>query len=137
MFQGAIVGLIVGAAIAVVGYVYAGIRKPPGSIRTKPMKVQTVVSNLPKTEVIRRLQSITSNHYYKIEEGFLSEEFVLFSEKPNAMSWGFYFPVFVSDQNGQTIIEIGTQSKIFQTGPIVTKASNNFLETVNHVLRPY
>lgn len=134
MLQGAIIGALIGLVLAICGYGFSMTRRPPATIRNRPLSVVTLSSNLTQEEVANKLRNIPSSTKYKLESGFQSNEFVLLHENPSATTWGFYYPVFLSQENGRTKIEIGTKSKIYQVGPLVTKATNRFVETVNRSL---
>lgn len=46
---------------------------------------------------------------------------LVLEEPISLFTWGFFFPVFVSQQANRTVIEIGIKSKLFQYGPIVSR----------------
>ena len=62
---------------------------------------------------------------------------VIIIQKPVALfgGWGFFFPVFIAPApGGGSQITVGCTSKVFQMGPLVTRAHNKCVDAIEATL---
>ncbi|WP_208325965.1 hypothetical protein, partial [Amycolatopsis arida] len=52
------------------------------------------------------------------------------SSRPTAFTWGFFYPVVVSAEGTGARVEIGIKPKVFQYGPLVTRAHRKLAHAV-------
>ncbi len=83
---------------------------------------------------------IASTFKYTIEDIDESIGRIILSSIPNWISgwisgWGFFYPVYVSIQNdGNTLVEVGIKSRLYQGGPLVTRAHKKFYNRVKSAI---
>ena len=59
---------------------------------------------------------------YSIEDADPAHGIVLFSSRPTLFTWGFFYPAALFPQGSGTHVHLGIKSKLFQYGPLVTRA---------------
>lgn len=107
-------------ALIVFGYVFAATRT--GTVHSVPLGARrlTVVSSLAPQEIIARLRAGVEG--FEAEHADPAIGAVLLSSRPTLATWGFFYPVLVSEAaDGTSRVEIGISSKLFQWGPLVTR----------------
>lgn len=55
---------------------------------------------------------------------------VVLSSKPTVFTWGFFYPVVLSAEGTGTRVDLGIKSKMFQAGPLVTRAHRQLAHTL-------
>lgn len=59
---------------------------------------------------------------YKLDDADPTRGVVIFSSKPNLVTYGFFYPAAVYAEGPGTRVDLGIKSKAFQYGPLVTRA---------------
>lgn len=59
---------------------------------------------------------------YSVDDTDPSHGIVILSSPPTATTWGFLYPVHVFAEDGGTRVDLGITSRLFQYGPLVTRA---------------
>ena len=126
--NGAFVGLIVGAVLVVIGLVVAAMRKGASAMNQRPRRIQYFVAWGTPDVIMRAIIRFAQTSGYKIDAIDEPTGRIVLSDSANLVSWGFFYPVFLTYQNnGSTTVEVGIKSKIFQMGPIVTRYHEKML----------
>jgi len=111
---------IVMLGLIVVGYIFAALRT--GTVRSVAMgsRIETLHSRLSPQEVYARLTAGVSG--FHMDDADPQAQIVLLSTKPTFATWGFFYPVMISESpNGGTELRISIRSKLIQWGPLVTR----------------
>ena len=58
---------------------------------------------------------------YSVVDADPARGIVLLSSRPTALTWGFFYPVFVYSEGTGTRVDLGIKSKVFQYGPLVAR----------------
>lgn len=113
-------------------YVVAFTRR--GSTRmAMPGRKQDIYSNASPAEVFAAIKRVPPP--FKIDDLDEQNKIICISSPVSFGSWGFFYPVFIAPAaNGGSQITIGCTSKIFQLGPLVTRAHNKCVEAVERTL---
>ena len=61
-------------------------------------------------------------HGYAVDDADPAHGIVLLSSKPTLTTWGFFYPVVISVEGTGSRVDLGIRSKLFQVGPLVTRA---------------
>ena len=99
-------------------------------IDEKPSKIIKITSELGISDVYKKLLKYSQNCAYKVESLDEEKHVIVFGDDATLTSYGFLYPIYLSEENGKTIIEIGIKSKAFQVGPIVTKSHEKFVNNI-------
>ena len=112
-----------------IGYVVAFTRK--GHVRMGMSSSQiTITSPAPPEVVLERIKLIGSPYHIDAAEGPV----VIVSSPVTFGSWGFFYPVHVHAEGSGSRIVVGVSSKVFQIGPLVTRAHNKCVEAIEATL---
>ena len=112
-----------------VAYVVAFTRK--GNVRMgMSSSTREIVSPAPPQDVLARLQMIGMPYHVDAVEGPV----VILSSPVTFGSWGFFYPVHVHPAGTGSKIVVGISSKVFQIGPLVTRAHNKCVEAIEAAL---
>lgn len=112
-----------------VAYVVAFTRK--GNVRmgmsSSPREIHSPAA---PADVVARLQMIGTPYHIDAAEGPI----VILSSGVTFGSWGFFYPVHVHPEGAGSKIVVGISSKVFQIGPLVTRAQNKCVEAIEATL---
>jgi hypothetical protein len=67
---------------------------------------------------------------YSVEDADPARGVVLFSSRLTAFSYGFFYPAVVSAEGAGTRVDLGIKSKVFQYGPVVTRAHRKLAQAL-------
>ncbi len=102
----------------------------------KPKKLQAFTVNRSPEQVLDILKTQAETRGYRLEASPKAEEDLLLSDDVTAMSWGFYYFIYLTElDKHSTRIEVGIKSKLFQIGPVVTRHLRQCCETLEGLLR--
>jgi len=59
---------------------------------------------------------------YSVEDHDAARGIVILSSRPTAFTWGFFYPAVIHAEGAGTRVDLGIKSKLFQYGPLVTRA---------------
>jgi len=113
------IGLIAGLVIVALSWIA---RRRKGSLRTMSNRggAIRVSSPLPPEQVFERL--VRGVDEFEVEDSDLESNKLLLSSKPTFSTWGFFYPVFISEKTGGgSEVDIAVNSRLIQIGPLVTK----------------
>ena len=112
-----------------IAYVVAFTRK--GNVRMGMSSSQITINSPAAPEVvIERIKMIGSPYHIDAAEGPV----VIVSSPVTFGSWGFFYPVHVHAAGSGSRIVVGVSSKVFQIGPLVTRAHNKCVEAIEATL---
>ena len=112
-----------------VAYVVAFTRK--GNVRMgMSSSTREIHSPASPQDVLARLQMIGTPYHIDAAEGPI----VILSSPVSFGSWGFFYPVHVHAEGSGSRIVVGISSKVFQIGPLVTRAHNRCVEAIEATL---
>lgn len=119
--------------IAVIGVllIVAATRKPSTAIGERPNRMLSFDTPASRSEVARSVVRFAQNSGYAIEEISPNEDSIVVSEPPTLTTWGFFYPIFLTDQpNGGTMVEVGVKSKLVQYGSLTARSHERFVNGV-------
>ena len=114
---------------------YSKTRKATLHLKQKPKRLLGFITNQSPQKIIEQVTLIASTFNYTIEDIDESIGRIILSSSPSWIfgweSWGFFYPVYVSIQNdGNTLVEVGIKSRLYQVGPLVTIAHKKFYNKI-------
>jgi hypothetical protein len=120
----AIAVLVVAASLAITALT----RKPPAAF-TMTRRSTSLDVALPPHEVITRLTAAHPGRLTNASQDPAGGT-VMLQSPISAMSWGFYYPVAVTSREHGSRVQVGIRSKLFQAGPVVTRAHRDAVTTI-------
>lgn len=118
-----LIGLIIGAVMAGIGFIIAATRQGSSAIESRPTRVQSFTATGQPQETLKAIARFAQQAGYKISVMDEDKGQLVLEESASAISWGFFFPVFVSRRSDTaTLVEVGIKSKLVQVGPVVTRS---------------
>ncbi len=114
-------------------------RKATLLLKQKPKRLLGFITNQSPQKIIEQVTLIASTINYTIEDIDESIGRIILSSTPSWIfgweSWGFFYPVYVSIQNdGNTLVEVGIKSRLYQVGPLVTIARKKFYNKIKSAI---
>src|SRR5215831_14477275 len=117
----------------VVAYVIALTRKGRVGVTLIGSRRRELFVPLDAASVFARLQRVDIR--YRIDDADPATKRLVLSSSPSAFTWGFLFPININDYaGGGSHIEIGITSKVFQAGPLVTRAHGRLVDDITQAL---
>lgn len=114
---------------------YSKTRKATLHLKQKPKRLLRFITNQSPKKIIEQVTLIASTFNYTIEDIDESIGRIILGSQLNWISWGFFYPVYISNQNdGKTYVEIGIKSRLYQRGPLVTRAHKKFYNRVKNTI---
>ncbi len=112
-----------------VAYVVAFSRK--GNVRmAMSSTTREIHSPASPEEVVGRIKHIGAPYVVDAAEGPI----VILASGVTFASWGFFYPVHVHAEGSGSKIVVGISSKVFQIGPVVTRAHGKCVEAIEAAL---
>ncbi len=133
MIEGVAIGLIIGVVMVGIGLIAAAMRKPPDTDE-RPRKVVSLKARRDPQITLQTIVRFAKQSGYKVHALDEQTGRVVLSDSASAMSWGFFYPVFVSDLGADTLVEIGIRSKFVQWGPIVSRSHKRCVNGIKSAL---
>ena len=134
-FNGMIVGLVVGIVLMCIGLIIAAMRKGASAMNQRPRRIQYFMAWGTPDVILKAIIRFAQMSGYKIDAIDEATGRMVLSDSASMTSWGFFYPIFLTYQNnGQTSIEVGIKSKLFQMGPIVTRHHEKILNGIRAAL---
>jgi hypothetical protein len=128
-------GLIIGIVVAGIGLFIASVRKGSAVLGLKTKRLQSVSTTIDSVEALKTIIRFAQQSGYKVAAINEAIGQVVLEETASAFSWGFFFPIIVSQQSdGSTLVEIGIKSKLYQAGPIVTRSHEKCVNGIKSAL---
>ncbi|WP_340682617.1 hypothetical protein LCL61_28640 [Amycolatopsis coloradensis] len=59
---------------------------------------------------------------YSVDDHDAARGIVILSSRPTVSTWGFFYPAVIHAEGAGTRVDLGITSKLFQYGPLVTRA---------------
>ena len=116
-----------------IGYVVAftrvGTVRGTGSLGSLRKDVYTPAD--PDT-VFARLAML--NGRIKVDDKDPATKILVLSSPVTFFTWGFFYPVYLHAEGTGTRIVVGCKSKVFQWGPLVTRAHNECVTEIERAL---
>lgn len=114
------------------GYGIAFTRK--GSVRgtSMPGRQESLSSPASPADVLAALKRLGAP--YAVDDADDAAKIVVLSSPVTLFSWGFFYPVYVSEAGTGSRIVVGCSSKLFQMGPVVTNAHRKCIEAIEAAL---
>lgn len=67
---------------------------------------------------------------YSVDDADPARRTVILSSRPTAFTWGFFYPAVVTPEGIGSRVDLGIKSKMFQYGPLVTRAHRKLAHTL-------
>lgn len=123
------VALIAGA------YVIAALRRGKVASAKSSGSVHSVLVAAEPAAVFEAL--LAPPDRYRLDDSDREKLVIVLSIAPTLFTWGFFFPIWIKPAPaGGSIVEIGIQSRLFQWGPLVSRAHHRCVDAVESRLRP-
>lgn len=116
--------------IVCIVFISAATKKGSTWINKKPKRIEVIVSDKSVDDVFKKIIKFGQSGTYKIEAMDENKKVIVFGENANAIHMGFFYPVYISEQNGKTQIEIGIQGKIKELKSVLTKNHEKFINNI-------
>ena len=134
MLQGALIGVVVGLTLAIIGFFIAARRKGTEWLSKMPTRVSTLTVRAAPDAVYRAILAGKGDGKAEVDSTDEVMKRMVLTHKPSAWTgWGFFMPIHISAQGGGSEIKIGFTSRFLQKGPLVTRAHNAFTEAVKKI----
>jgi hypothetical protein len=127
MSAGLYIPLAVALVILIVGYSIAFSRKGKVGSTTIGKRRTVLHSSASPRQTLEALTQQPLSGYQTHDVGPLG---AVFATSPSFFSWGFLFPVDVTAVPDGSRIDIGIRTRLYQYGPLVTRAHEKFAEAV-------
>lgn len=113
----------------------AQMRNGSSVLGQRPRRIRSLTTALSPQETLKIIIRTAQHDGYKIPAIDLENDQLVLEEPTSVMSWGFFFPVIVSQQSDRsTLVEIGIMSKLIQFGPIVTRSHDQCVNGIKAAL---
>ncbi|MFA5366761.1 MAG: hypothetical protein WC333_02675 [Dehalococcoidia bacterium] len=133
--EGLIIGIVVGIIIAGIGLIIASKKRGSVYLGAKSGQRQSFSTAGSPKETLKAICLFAKETGYKIAAIDEPKGQVVFEESASLLSWGFFFPVSVTQQsNGSTLVEVGIESKLVQVGPIVSRNHKRCVKGIKSAL---
>lgn len=110
-------------------------RKAPFLLKQKPKRLLRFSTSQSPQKIIEQVILLAHTFNYPIEDIDESRGRIILSSSINWTSWGFFYPIYTSLQNdGKTLVEVGIKSRLYQYGPLVTRAHKKFYNKVKNAI---
>jgi hypothetical protein len=120
---------VVMLVLLAVAYVVAFTRK--GSVKmAMTSNRREVRSPADPATVAERIKALGAPYTVDDSDGHV----ILLSSPVTFFSWGFFYPVVIQPEGSGSKIIVGVTSKVFQLGPIVTRAHAQCVEAIERAL---
>jgi len=122
MFRSLIIGLLAAGGVISIALIISASRKGASAADNKPRRIQSFVTRMTPSAVMRAVITFAQRSGYRIEFLDETEGKIVLSDSVSLSSFGFFYPIFVTPQGGdQTLVEVGIKSRAWQVGPIVAR----------------
>lgn len=112
-----------------IAYVVAFARK--GSVRmAMPSNRREIHTPADPATVVERLKHLGAPYSVDDADGSI----IVLSSPVTFFSWGFFYPVVVQPEGSGSKIIVGVTSKVFQIGPVVTRAHSQCVQAIEQAL---
>lgn len=116
--------LLVGVALLV------GFTKK-GSVATVAMTARRIVlHSMAPPDVVYAWLTRYYPTGYSVEDHDPVRGIVILSSRPTAFTYGFFYPAIVYAEGAGTRVDLGIKSKVFQYGPLVTRAHRKLAQAL-------
>lgn len=110
-------------------------RKATPLLKQKPKRLLRFITNQSPQSIIEHVAFLARTVNYTIEDINESKGRIILGSSFNWTSWGFFYPIYTSLQNdGKTLVEVGIKSRLYQYGPLVTRAHKKFYNKVKNAI---
>ena len=114
--------LVLALVMAAIFMVIAAMRRGSSALGSRPRRIQAFTTTSSPQETLKAIIRFAQQAGYKIPAMDEAKGQLVLEEPASVTSFGFFFPVFVSQQSdGSTLVEVGIKSKVFQIGPIASR----------------
>lgn len=101
----------------------------------KPKRIKSLTTTASPQDVLEAIIGFARSSEFYIEAVDEHGGYVLLSEPMSLFSWGFYYPIYITNQSkDQTLVEVGIKSKVFQVGPVVSKRHEKCFEATREAV---
>ncbi|MFX0209189.1 MAG: hypothetical protein ACFFDT_24610 [Candidatus Hodarchaeota archaeon] len=104
-----------------IAYLISMLRDPQSAVKTKPSHLVEFRTPLSLYDVRSVVTNFARQNGYKIEDVDEDTDRIILSTSPNWSSWGYFYPIYLTQTNGETLIEVGIKSRLFVYGSIRTR----------------
>lgn len=99
-------------------FAFSASRKGSSAVREKPKLIQSFTTNKTPASVLKSIIIFGQQSGYRVEFLDDNEKTIVLGDSPSFFSWGFFYPIYLTDREGQTLVEVGIKSKLWQPGRI-------------------
>ena len=99
-------------------FAFAASRKGSSAVKIKPKSIQSFTTNKTPPSAMKTIITFAQQSRYNVEFLDDDERSIVLGDGPSLLSWGFFYPIYLTDRQGQTLIEVGIKSKLWHPGRI-------------------
>ena len=102
-----------------------------GSLKkTQPHYTESFFTDLPPYKTFKIIMAFATNNGYRIDDFDEENLRVILNERISLTSYGSLYPIYVRDQAGRTMVEVGVTSKLGKIG--LLSPFNKKMVTLRH-----
>lgn len=113
--------------------IISAMRSSKKLLTKKPKNLFQITSSQRYQVIIKAIIKFAADKKYMIDHFDADEGKIILSKPLGFFSNGFFFPIYITQENENTLIEIGIVSKAVQVGPIPKRT----LERCIHGIKAY
>ena len=99
---------------------YASRRNAASVVTKKPKRLHAFATAQPPEAIIAAIRQKVPASDYTLDSIAEENPRLMLSTPPTATTWGFFYPIYLTVQDdGQTLVEVGIESKLVQMGLLV------------------
>ncbi|MCK4352032.1 hypothetical protein KAW65_01345 [candidate division WOR-3 bacterium] len=126
---------IIVAIFFIICVIIANSRKWYSVIKGKSSNLPSFTTNQSQEIVMDRIISKAEQSKYTIEVTDRERGRIILSEGISGWSWGFFYPIYISNEDGLTLIETGIRSRLIQIGPIPRRHHRRCIEFIKSSIK--
>lgn len=116
-------GLIFGIVLALILFFIASLKSGTTAAQARPADIISFTSSAAPEKILKAIARFAPTAGYSVCAVDEARGTITLEEGANMMSYGFFFPVFISPQfDGTTLVEVGLKKKMPQWGPLPVRA---------------
>ncbi len=130
-----IVGLTVGIVVAMVMFIISSNAKASTKVLGRPAHIEAIESRYAPEEVLAKLSVIPQGSSFRVDETYRQPNAICLTWTPDLMTYGWFFPIFVSPSEGGSRIEIGIVPRLVGGARPAKKYMAKAVEHVQQMLQ--
>jgi len=127
--------LVFTLALLAIGFAVALTARGRAATATRTSRLRTFDVGLTPDEAFARLTAMPEGTY-RVDDRDPATRVLVMSSRPTGFTWGFLYPIFISERDRGARVEVGIKSRFIQVGPLVTRAHDQVMAAIeDHLTR--